>query len=205
MDQQPSPVPTLKQSFGCRFTGGGNAILEVARQLRSVTRKHLPNVELIDPQDELTWSVMLRGPQGSPYAGGLFGMTIKFSSSFPESRPEVKFDTNIFHPNICERTGRWLLNHTAVCLSFVTSFPPYPNKCVTRNHVPASLCRVCWSVNDGNGSKYQAPVLISAILMLLELPNADSPLNHEAARLYTSNRDEFIRRAKADTEKNVFH
>ena len=154
-----------------RFTGGGpgGAVIEIARQLKNVTRAQLPNVEAIDPEDEWTWSLLLRGPVDSPYTKGLFSLTLKFPQDYPNSPPAAKFNTPVFHPNV------------------------------------NSSGRICWSSSDSNGSQFQAPVLISAICALLEEPNADSPLNSEAAALYTKNKAAYILRASSETEKYALY
>ena len=68
-----------------------------------------------------------------------------------------------------------------------------------------SCGQLCWHSNDENGSYYFADALISAINVLLVEPNPDSPANSEAARLYNSNRGEYIRRAVAHTKENAWY
>ena len=46
----------------------------------------------------------LLGPQGTPYAGGLFKIVLEFPANYPMSPPTVHFITPICHPNI-ERVG----------------------------------------------------------------------------------------------------
>jgi ubiquitin-protein ligase len=40
------------------------------------------------------------GPPGSPYANGVFQVTIKFGNNYPTTKPTVKFVTKIYHLNI---------------------------------------------------------------------------------------------------------
>ena len=70
-----------------------------------MTRVQLPNVEAIDPEDEWTWSLLLRGPVDSPYAKGLFSLTLKFPRDFPDNPPAAKFNTPVFHPNVHPSSG----------------------------------------------------------------------------------------------------
>lgn len=84
-----------------RFDGGDrNAIQEIAVQLKYVTRAKLFGVEMIEPEDEYTWNIMMRGPAKSPYAEGLFSLTFKFPQNYPYSPPAIKFNTPVFHPNV---------------------------------------------------------------------------------------------------------
>lgn len=153
-----------------RFDGGRDrsAVEEVAYQLKFVKRGKLANVEMLEPEDEMNWNIMLRGPADSPYARGLFSITFSFPNNYPYAPPNIKFNTPIFHPNV------------------------FPGG------------NVCWHENDTSGSKYFADVLIGAVNLLLEVPNPDSPANGEAGRMFTQDRQAYIRRAKRETEAYAF-
>merc|ERR1712190_168920 len=55
------------------------------------------------------WKGNLKGPEGTPYAGGSFYIDIAIPSDYPYNPPKMKFDTKIWHPNISSQTG-------AICL-----------------------------------------------------------------------------------------
>lgn len=42
---------------------------------------------------------MLRGPEGTPFEGGVFAARLNFPSDYPLSPPKMQFLTEIFHPN----------------------------------------------------------------------------------------------------------
>jgi ubiquitin-conjugating enzyme E2 D/E len=48
------------------------------------------------------WNVQLTGPAGSPYAGGIFKLTVSFPPEFPKKGPTVVFVTKIWHPLVTE-------------------------------------------------------------------------------------------------------
>ena len=61
------------------------------------------NVCAIQPADEDTltkWNVALAGQDGTPYAEGIFKVTLDLPPDYPMQPPSVRFITPIYHPNI---------------------------------------------------------------------------------------------------------
>ena len=56
--------------------------------------------------DPLVWGVRMRGPAGSPYEGGVFGISIAIPQDYPFSAPRARFTTRVRRRvRACERAS----------------------------------------------------------------------------------------------------
>ena len=55
--------------------------------------------------DLFNWEGVLIAPSDSPYAGGVFKLSIRFTTEYPFKAPHVQFQTKIYHPNINSAGG----------------------------------------------------------------------------------------------------
>lgn len=96
-----------------------NRLMKEYREIANSKGDPEITLRLVDESTLTAWRGFLRGPEGTPYEGGLFELKINCSSSYPLVPPQVRFVTRVFHPNVLfkvraapvarargERTGR---------------------------------------------------------------------------------------------------
>jgi ubiquitin-protein ligase len=97
-----------------RLRGGGGdqwmnrtAAQEIVVQMRYV--KRLKGVLSFTPigNNIRKCRMLMQGPEGSPYEGGVFSFILKFPASYPWEPPVVSCETPIFHPNIFDGYICW--------------------------------------------------------------------------------------------------
>ncbi|GAW20103.1 hypothetical protein ANO14919_095990 [Xylariales sp. No.14919] len=57
-------------------------------------------ITLPSDSDLSKWDVSLAGPPGTPYAGGVYSITVTLPPDYPFKAPQVNFATRIYHPNV---------------------------------------------------------------------------------------------------------
>mmetsp|Transcript_18872 Transcript_18872/g.28475 ORF Transcript_18872/g.28475 Transcript_18872/m.28475 type:complete len:196 (+) Transcript_18872:216-803(+) len=66
----------------------------------------------VNPDNPRVLKGTIKGPEGTPYEGGVFQIKIDIPKQYPFEPPKMQFDTKIWHPNISSQTG-------AICLDIL--------------------------------------------------------------------------------------
>lgn len=74
----------------------------IARELADLRKDPPLNCSAgpVNDQDMYNWEGVMFGPADSPFAGGIFNVTIQFPVDYPFKPPRIMFTTKIYHPNI---------------------------------------------------------------------------------------------------------
>ncbi|KAJ2078844.1 E2 ubiquitin-protein ligase peroxin 4 [Coemansia sp. RSA 988] len=89
-------------------------LLKELQDIRKDLSDELLSLEPVNDEDLLQWHAILRGPQETPYQGGLFRLHIDIPEEYPIKPPVLTFTTPVCHPNVHFETGE-------ICLDILKS------------------------------------------------------------------------------------
>merc|ERR1740117_2330712 len=94
----------------------------LAKQLKELQENDIgASIGLEDDNNLFIWDIIISGPSDTLYEGGYFKAKMKFPNDYPNSPPELRFISRMWHPNIYE-DGR-------VCISILHPPVQYARDC----------------------------------------------------------------------------
>ena len=79
------------------------AMKRLMKDLKEIEENSIPTVGVTarpTDKDIFTWRGNLRGPEDTPYKGGVFHIEIKFPELYPTEPPTIRLMTPLTHPNV---------------------------------------------------------------------------------------------------------
>ena len=71
------------------------------RDLRRLKEDRPTGVDAVPTEENLLfWNGVIFGPEKTAFEGGTFHLILKFTEEYPNKPPEVKFTSEMFHPNV---------------------------------------------------------------------------------------------------------
>ena len=132
-------------------------------------------VGLENENDLFKWLVLIEGPEGTIYEGGVFQATMVFPQTYPNNPPKMRFTTPMWHPNIYK--------NGEVCVSILHE-PVFDE--FNEMEKMEEKWRPILGVRE---------VLLSVISMLCS-PNLESNANVDASIQYRNDREGFNKKVR---------
>ncbi|CEH15443.1 sirt3 protein [Ceraceosorus bombacis] len=176
-----------------------------------------------EEEDLFEWTATILGPEGGCYEGGLFRLSIVIPPAYPTRPPSMSFKTKIWHPNvhwkvrtlpsqqheiesicICTSRGSELRTPARKRERFwtLTDKPSLP---LLRLFLALAYLsqtgEICLDVLSSQWTPaWTLTSACTAVIALLDAPEADSPLNVDAATvLRTGDRSAYVSAARMYT------
>jgi ubiquitin-protein ligase len=152
------------------------AQIRIPKEYEKLTNDPVENVILeINPSNIFEWNFVIFGPKDTPYEGGTYQGILSIPKEYPLRPPQVKFTTKLFHPNV--------YTDGKLCISIL-------HEGKDETGYENDLER--WSPLNN------IRTIFKSIISLLYDPNADSPANLDAGKLWREDRDAYNKKIKDD-------
>lgn len=77
-----------------------NARMRLVKDLKRFQSEESVGIFAVPHENNLMiWEAVIFGPDDTPWEGGTFKLSLEFTEDYPVKPPNVKFITDMFHPN----------------------------------------------------------------------------------------------------------
>lgn len=158
------------------------ASLLLRKQLKDLTKNPVEGFSagLLDDSNLFEWAVTILGPPDTLYEGGFFNAVLKFPKDYPQSPPDCRFTSEMWHPNVFP-DGR-------VCISIL--------------HPPGDDQYGYEQANERWSPVHSVESIVLSIISMLSSPNDESPANIDAAKQWREDKDGFKKRVARIVRKS---
>eukprot|EP01024_Parvocaulis_polyphysoides_P009458 TRINITY_DN1296_c0_g2_i5.p1 TRINITY_DN1296_c0_g2~~TRINITY_DN1296_c0_g2_i5.p1 ORF type:complete len:173 (+),score=16.82 TRINITY_DN1296_c0_g2_i5:348-866(+) len=158
------------------------AALLLNKQLKELLRNPVDGFSagLKDDSNIYEWQVTIMGPPDTYYEGGFFNAMLKFPRNYPNSPPECRFISEMWHPNVYP-DGR-------VCISIL--------------HEPGDDPHGYEQAAERWSPVHTVESIILSIISMLSDPNDESPANIDAAKEWREMREDFKKKVARIVRKS---
>lgn len=180
-DELPTVTPNKRPHTKATSVSYGTAVLR--NQFKELVKNPPDGVQVGLIDDNIyKWRVILEGPEGTPFEGGIFKAQLLFPPTFPEKPPEFKMISEFWHPNF--------FTNGNVCISILHD----PTDTSHHRHEPDS-------------EKWR-PVLgveqiLLSVMSLLNEPNTDSAANVAASAQYRDDYEAYKKKVRVIVRKSL--
>ena len=78
-----------------------SAEIRLGREVQRIKEHPSLGIEAAPVEDNLfRWMATIKGPEDTPYEGGIFHLKIAIPNNYPFNPPKIRFVTRVYHPNI---------------------------------------------------------------------------------------------------------
>lgn len=162
--------------------GESPGVLLLRKQLRELAKNPIEGFSagLVDDSNIFEWCITIIGPADTLYEGGFFNARLTFPKDYPNSPPQCRFTSEMWHPNVYP-DGR-------VCISILHSPGDDPHGYETAAER--------WS------PVHTVETIMVSIISMLSSPNDESPANIDAAKEWREDREAFKKKVARIVRKS---
>mmetsp|Transcript_19728 Transcript_19728/g.58508 ORF Transcript_19728/g.58508 Transcript_19728/m.58508 type:complete len:171 (-) Transcript_19728:59-571(-) len=159
-----------------------HAVLLLKKQLRELTKNPVDGFSagLVDDSNIFEWQVTIIGPPDTLYEGGFFNARLSFPKDYPNSPPNCRFTSEMWHPNVFP-DGR-------VCISIL--------------HNPGDDPHGYETAAERWSPVQSVETIMISIISMLSSPNDESPANVDAAKEWREDKDGFKKKVSRIVRKS---